>query len=62
MTVREMRKQTGMSQQKFADYFHIPKKTLEGWEYGTSNIPVYVELLIERVLLLEGKLDVEHSI
>lgn len=53
MSIRELRKQTGWSQRKFASYFDIPVVNVQHWEQGVSKPPVYVVLLIERVLKLE---------
>ena len=34
--LKEARKQTGMTQKQFAEYFRIPYRTLEDWERGDS--------------------------
>jgi putative transcriptional regulator len=47
MNIREMRKQTGLSQAKFGALLHIPYRTLQDWEYGKSHCPDYVTELIE---------------
>jgi DNA-binding transcriptional regulator YiaG len=44
-----------MSQSQFADYFHIPKATLQNWEQGRRECPEYVLKLIEYKLKKEGK-------
>lgn len=31
-TIKELRAVTGWSQQKFADYFDIPRRTVQNWE------------------------------
>lgn len=36
-----------MSQRKFAEYFNIPKRTIENWEGGQRTPPVYVVELIK---------------
>ena len=61
MTIKEMRIITGMSRQEFGDYFGIPRGTIRNWEQGIREPLPYVVSLIERVLALEGKLDVKHS-
>lgn len=53
MDIKEIRMQTNMSQQKFADYFGIPKHSLQNWEYGVTKPPAYVINMIERILTLE---------
>lgn len=50
MKVREIRKITGLSQQKFGDKYKIPKRTIENWESETSTPPEYVILLLERAV------------
>lgn len=47
MTIREMRKQTGLSQAKFGELLNIPHRTLQDWEYDKSRCPEYVTELIE---------------
>ena len=42
MTFKELRKQSGMTQQQFADYFGIPKRTIENWEAGVNKCPKYL--------------------
>ena len=54
MNIRELRLRTGLSQQKFADYFHIPLRTLQNWEYGEREAPEYLVKLIEYKLKMEG--------
>lgn len=47
MNIKELRTLTGMSQQKFSDYLHIPTRTIENWESEQRTPPVYVVELIE---------------
>lgn len=47
MSIKEMRVLTGWSQQKFGDYFGIPKRTIEEWEAQRRKPPQYLEHLIE---------------
>jgi len=54
MNIRELRLRTGLSQQKFADYFKIPLRTLQNWEYGEREAPEYLLELIEYKLIKEG--------
>lgn len=42
MTFRELRKQSGMTQQQFADFFKIPKRTIENWDMGVRKCPEYL--------------------
>lgn len=51
MTYKEMRQLSGMTQQKFADFFGIPKRTIEDWDAGKSTCkPYLVELLAYRIM------------
>ena len=57
MTVKELRKQTGLSQSKFAEYLNIPVVNIQHWEQGVRNPPKYVMPLIERILITEGMIE-----
>ena len=56
--LKEARKQTGMTQKQFAEYFRIPYRTLEDWERGVRHIAEYLLRLmiyrLEREKLAEG--------
>ena len=56
-TIKELRTQMGLSQQKFGDYFNIPLRTIQRWEYDKSTPPEYVIQMIERILSLEQKIE-----
>lgn len=47
MEIKELRTRTGMTQKQFADYFHIPLRTIQHWEGGTRQCPTYLLELIE---------------
>lgn len=53
MNIKELRKASGMTQKAFADYFNIPKRTIENWEQGINDAPQYLVELIEYKLLKE---------
>ena len=53
MNIKELRTLSGMSQGKFADYFHIPKHTLQNWEQEQRQCPIYLIELIEYKLRKE---------
>lgn len=55
MIIKELRQKYGMTQQAFADYLGIPKRTIENWEQGFSEPAEYVVKLIE--FRLEHKAD-----
>lgn len=60
-TINELRKQTGMSQSKFANKFHINKRTLQSWEQGYRHAPEYVLYMIETILDMENEKEVRHA-
>jgi len=45
-SVKEIRADLGMTQQKFSDYFGIPKRTIQDWERGLRTPPTYVIRLL----------------
>ena len=46
-SVKELRSEMRLSQQKFGDKFGIPLRTIQSWEYGDRTAPEYVmELLL----------------
>lgn len=53
MTAKELRKNTGLSQSKFAAYFGIPVRTLQDWEQQKRTPPDYVIAMMERIWKLE---------
>lgn len=55
MTIKQLREETGMTQKAFAEYFHIPKRTIENWEGGQNKCPEYLLELMEYKLRKEGK-------
>ena len=57
-SIKELRIRTGMSQSQFADYFHIPKQTLQNWEQDRRECPQYLLELIEYKLEKERKFKI----
>ena len=57
MTIKELRASTGMTQQQFADYFNIPKRSIENWEGEKRTCPEYLVELIEYKLEKENLLE-----
>ena len=53
MDIAELRKQTGMSQSKFAAYFEIPVRTVQDWEQGKRKPAPYIPKMMKRILDLE---------
>lgn len=56
MTIKEMRAASGMTQQAFAEFFGIPKRTIEDWECSRRTPPEYLIKLIEYRLRNENKI------
>ena len=56
MTIKELRQQSGMTQKEFAEYFEIPKRTIEDWDRGVRKCPEYLVALIEYKLTKEAKI------
>ena len=54
MTIKELRTLSKMTQQKFADYFGISKRSIENWEGGQRQCPQYLLDLIEYKLRNEN--------
>lgn len=61
MTIKELRKITGLSQRRFADYFGLNVRTLQDWELGRTQPPVYLPNLLERILKMESMNDSSDS-
>lgn len=50
MTIKEIRKYTGLTQKEFAEKYKIPKRTIENWETEKRKCPEYtIELLAKAV-------------
>ena len=56
MTFKEMRQASGMTQKEFAQYFEIPKRTIESWDEGARKCPEYLLKLMQYKLTNEGKI------
>ena len=54
MNIKELRTLTGMSQQKFGDYFKIPRRTIQNWESEVNQCAEYLVELMEFKLKNEG--------
>lgn len=55
MTIKEIRKASGMTQAEFAAYFGISVRTIEAWE-SRREAPEYLVKLMEYKLINEGKI------
>lgn len=47
MTIKDIRKSTGLSQKGFADKYNIPKRTIQEWEQERREPPDYLVRLLE---------------
>lgn len=54
MTIKTMREASGMTQKAFAEYFGIPKRTVENWEARQRECPSYLLELMVYKLKNEG--------
>ncbi len=54
MTFKELRALSGMSQRKYAEYFGIPRRTVEDWERGIGHCSTYLLDLMKYKLVNEG--------
>lgn len=59
MEFKELRKLSGMTQKAFAEYFEIPKRTIESWDMGERKCPEYLLKLMEYKLVNECKIKGE---
>lgn len=54
MTIKELRTKASMTQKMFAEYFGIPKRTIENWESNVNKCPDYLLSLMLYKLKNEG--------
>lgn len=58
MTIKEIRKISGLSQIEFGKKYNIPVQTIKKWEANPNssnhrNCPTYVKSLLKRVVMLD---------
>ena len=53
ISVKNLRRRSGMSQGLFAQYMEIPVRTLQEWEQGKRTPSSYIVKMIHRIILLE---------
>lgn len=56
LTIKEIRQLIDMTQKEFGEYLNIPIRTLEDWERGVRNPPIYVIELINYKIKKEIKI------
>ena len=54
MRIKELRKQTNLTQTQFGELFGIPMRTIQEWEGGSRKPPEYVINMIEELLYRRG--------
>lgn len=57
MTIKEARKNAGLTQAQFSKTFSIPLRTIEDWERGVSKPPAWSEKLIIEKLVYINKVE-----
>lgn len=57
MTIKELRKRTGLSQSKFAERFHLSMRTLQRWEQNQNESQEAIVYMINRILDLEDQME-----
>lgn len=60
MTIKQIRTAVGFTQKQFAEYFGIPKRSIENWEGGQRQCPPYLLELIKYKLIKEGLLIINE--
>jgi len=53
--IKKLRKDSGLSQNKFAQKFHISVQTLQKWEQNINNAPDHIIWLLETITDCESK-------
>ena len=57
MTIKELRKRTGLSQSKFAERFYLSMRTLQRWEQNQNEPQEAIVYMINRILDLEDQME-----
>ena len=60
MTIKEARKNAGLTQAEMSELLEIPKRTIEDWETCKRKPPVYVERLVIRELERIAKEEINN--
>jgi len=53
--LKELRKELGLSQAKFAEKWGIPKRTIEDWEAGRREVKDYIVSMMCQIVEFENK-------
>lgn len=54
--IKRLRERYGLSRKQFCDVFCIPYRTLQAWELDQRKCPMYVYLMMEKLLELSQRL------
>ncbi len=60
MKIKELRKQTGLTQTQFGALFGIPMRTIQEWESENRKPPEYIINMIEELLYSRGIIPKEQ--
>ena len=58
---RELRQLSGMTQEKFSQYFGVSKRSVEDWDRGVTKCPDYLLDLMRYKLEHEGIIESESN-
>lgn len=61
MTIKDIVKQSGLSQTAFAKAFDIPYRTVQDWRLGNRQVPEYIKIMILRLLGLTEKIEIQTN-
>lgn len=50
LSIKEIRKLTDLSQSAFGQMYNIPLRSIQNWESGSRECPIYVKQLLERAV------------
>lgn len=59
--IKTLREQAGMNRKEFANYTHIPVRTLEDWEAGRRTPPEYIPRLLAYQLKFDALMREEGN-
>jgi putative transcriptional regulator len=55
LSLKDIRKETGLTQKVFAKKYHIPIRTLQDWEQERRRTPPYVIFMLKTIQEYEKK-------
>lgn len=58
ISIKELRKITGLSQSEFASKYHLSVQQVQTWEQGRRNIPEYCLYMLNRLVKIDFNLGV----